>query len=481
MTKDIKISEFLNLWKAQPELDFVDIYIYKDVPLFLDPWAIRQSWDDFSNLCHNIISDYFESLLKKIRNWDKSWAMDMLSWLWEPQETHLWLSKDWFSWSWIWPDKARLIFEKLSESEAVKTWFLNDLEDTALMIEWIKEDNISDIVTNLLRFQLIKYTQEQCKMHSIELRKLPTWYYWNNSNEQWETSSEDMLVIEWKKIILVPKFFVRKTLTIDFQQYYNFDVLEFEQALHLDAWSSLCKTLRNWKRKPPSKNALKEYHPENKKQYVYEFTKKNPKVLEDFKKKKSDLNTIISSIEIDDSVNEKEIIENIITKLSLLWTWKSEAYEYEKIVWSILEIVFYPYLFSPKIHYKIIDWLKIIDICYENSANVWFFNDITKAKIACRKIYFECKNYSWDIKNPELDQLNWRFSDKVTEIWFIVCRNINNKSDYEKRVNFYTKQQHYIISLEDGDLINLLSFKKDWKTSEIDRYLNLRLNNLIWE
>lgn len=481
MSKDIKISDHLSLWKTQPELDFVDIYVYKDIPLFLDPWAIRQSWDDFSNLCHNIISDYFESLLKKIRSGDENWAMDMLSWLWEPSETHLWLSKNSISWSWVWPNKARLIYEALSESKAVKTWFLNDLEDTALLIEWIKEDNISDMVTNLLRFQLIKYTQEQCNIHWIQLRDLPTWYYWNNNTEQWESSREPMLVVEWKKVILIPKFFVRKTLTIDFNQYYNFDVLEFEQALHVSQWSALCKTLKDWTIKAPTKKALKEYHPESKKHFVYEFTKQNPKILEHYKKKKADLNNISASTIIDESINEKEIIDKLISKLTSLGTWKSDAYEYERVVWSILEIIFYPNLFKPTIQYRMLDWLKIVDICYENSANIGFFSDIIKAKIACRKIYFECKNYNWDIKNEELDQLNWRFSDKVSEIWFIVCRKINNKTDYERRIKFYTNQQHYIISLEDQDLINLLNLKKDWKSNEIDKYLNQRLNNLTWE
>jgi hypothetical protein len=77
--------------------------------------------------------------------------------------------------------------------------------------------------------------------------------------------------------------------------------------------------------------------------------------------------------------------------------------------------------------------------------------------------------------------LNWRFSDKICEIWFIVCRKIDNQSKYKSRVDFYTKQQHYIVSLEDKDLILLLNFKKEWKTDEINKYLNWRLNDLTWE
>lgn len=477
--KDMKISEYFSLWKQQPELDFVDIYVDKDTPLFIDPWAIRQSWDDFSNLCHSIISSFFSSLLDKIRLGDKSWALDMLWWLGEPSETHLGLSKNSISWAWVWNDKANLIFDALSESEAVQTWFLNDLEDTALLIEWIKEDTISDIVTNLLRYQLIKYTQEQCNIYWINLRLLPSGYYWNDTDNEWQANKEEMLVVNWKKVILVPKFFVRKTLTIDIAQYYNFDVLEFEQALHLDSWSSLCKTLKDWSKRSPSKKSLQEYHPDNKKKYVYNFTKNNPKVLSDFKKKKSDINDVITNALIDDDINTNDIIDSLIESLKKLRSGKKDAYEYEKVTGGIIELVFYPYLFKPEYQFRMIDWLKIVDISYLNSASTWFFSDLAKTNIACREIYFECKNYTWDVKNQELDQLNWRFRDKVSEVWFIVCRDIKNKIDFNKRIQYLTKQSHYILLLEDKDLIQLLEYKKVWKDSEIDNYLNKKLEELI--
>lgn len=480
MINNITVAEHFWLKKTQAELDFINIYIEKDIPLFLDPWAIRQWGDDFSLLCHSIISSFFEELLNKIRKNDKSWALYMLTWLHEPSETHLWLSKNSISWSWIWVDKANEIFNKLKDSEAVQTWFLNDLEDTALMIEWIKEDNISDIVTNLIRFQLIKYTQEQCNIHWINMRNnTPTWYYWNSKSLEWESSKEDILIINWKKVILVPKLFARKTLAINFSDYYNFEVLDFEQALHLDAWTSLCKTLKSWKKIAPSKKALKDYHPNNKKQFIYEFSKKHPKVLSDYKKKRSELYTSLSNETIVEDFDLRKRVDELIWELKLISTWKKDAYKYENLIVSILEIILYPDLYKPTIQERISDWLKIIDISYENTANHWFFSDITKAKIACRKIYFECKNYSWDLKNPEFDQLNWRFSDKVSEIWFLVCRKVYNKIDFMTRTKYFVGQKHFIIWLEDEDLVLLLNYKADWKSNEIYKFLNQKLNYLI--
>ena len=477
--KDMKITEHFGLSKTQAEVDFIDIYVWKDVPLFLDPWAIRQWNDDFSILCHSIISSFFEKVIEYIISWNRDGALNLLAGLSEPSETHLWFAK-WTSWSGIWKNKAIDIYEKLKDSEAVQTWFLNDLEDTALMIEWIKEDNISDIVTNLIRFQLIKYTQEQCIMHWIPMRtNTPTWHYWNNESSDWETSREDMLIVEWKPVILVPKLFARKTLAINFDDFYNFDVLEFEQSLNLDAWTSLCRTLKSWEKRKPSKKTIKKYHPENKKQYIYDFSKKHPKVLEDFKKRKADLHTSLSNHAIDEDLDLESVVANLISELKSTKQWKPDAYKYEKVVLSILELIFYPELYKPNLQYKINWGRKIIDISYENTAGKWFFLDLVKAKIACRKIYFECKNYKNDIWNPEVDQLNGRFDNRISEIGFLVYREIEDIDKFNQRVEHFIKQWHFIIWLSDDDLITLLNYKLAGESYKIDKFLNWKLNNLL--
>jgi len=478
--KDLKITEHFKLNKTQAEVDFIDIYVSKDVPLFLDPWAIRQWSDDFSISCHSVISSFFEQLLEYVIDWDESNALSILSWLREPSETHLWFSKWWISWSWIWKIKAIEIYKKLKDSDAVRTWFLNDLEDTALMIEGIKEDNISDIVTNLLRYQLIKYTQEQCDIYGIEMRDgTPTWYYWNETKWEWEASRGRMLVIDWKKVILVPKLFVTKTLAINFSDYYNFEILEFEQALHLSAGSSLCKTLKAWRKSKPTKKDLKQEHPKNKKEYVYKISKENPKLLDDFKKKRSDLYKVLSDESIDEDLDLRKIIHDLILELKSIDPWKKDAYKYEHVVLGILQIIFYPELYKPTVQYKINGEQKIIDITYQNTARNWFFFNLIQSKIACKEIYFECKNYKNDLKNPEVDQLNGRFNSRVSEIGFLVYRKIDNIDDFNKRIDFFINQWHFIIGLSDNDLITLLNHKLLWRAKEINDFLEAKINRLI--
>ena len=119
MTEDITISESTWLNKAQYELDFVNVYLNKDIPLFIDPWAIRQWNDELSVKCHSLISDFFEHLLFLVKNDDKEWAITILDWLHEPKETNLWLSSTW-KWLAIWKWHSLEIYEKLSQSKAAE-------------------------------------------------------------------------------------------------------------------------------------------------------------------------------------------------------------------------------------------------------------------------------------------------------------------------------------------------------------------------
>lgn len=479
MSKNLKLSDYFNLNKSQAELDFIDIYIEKDLPFFINPWAVRQWSDDFSIRCHELIWSFFEELINKIKNNDEDWALEMLSWLHEPYETHLWLTSEWTSWSAIWKNQAEDIYNKLKESSAVKTGYLNDLEDTALLIEWIKDDKISDIVTNIIRKELVQYTIDQCNLYKIPLRaNTPLWHYWDDEEKEWTSVRDGALIINQKIILLVPKIFIRKKLIINSDEFYNIDILEFEQAFHLDRSTSLCKTLKKWIKKP-SKKDLKETHPEKIKEYILKFSKENPKVLSDYKKNKEEFYKPILNEEIDEEIDIKSTIKKIIEDLNIIKTWTNDALKYENIVLSILNILFYPELTYPISQDRINEWRKIIDISFQNTSNNWFFWDLPKIKIACHKIYFECKNYSNDPVNPEVDQLNGRFSNNISEIWFIVCRKIQNKELFYKRCKDLVHQnRHYIIWLDDDDLIFLLECKSNWNSSKINDILKEKLNIL---
>ncbi len=59
----MQISKALKLGKSQPELDFVDIELSTDTPLFLDPAAFYEGEGRFAEDCSRDIEQFFEAVL----------------------------------------------------------------------------------------------------------------------------------------------------------------------------------------------------------------------------------------------------------------------------------------------------------------------------------------------------------------------------------------------------------------------------------
>src|SRR5437660_456538 len=90
----MRFSKFFDLGKRQPELDFVDIDVSGDIPLFIDPFALEQlENDDWATECVSLIQDFFDVVLSAIKSDKNEEARALLSSLREPNETHLGLSR----------------------------------------------------------------------------------------------------------------------------------------------------------------------------------------------------------------------------------------------------------------------------------------------------------------------------------------------------------------------------------------------------
>lgn len=87
-----RLSTFFALSNAEASLDFVDIDLSKDTPLYLDPYAIQIRHDAWSERCGDHIRSFFNELLDVLRAGDTTRATHLLSHLHEPNETHLGVS-----------------------------------------------------------------------------------------------------------------------------------------------------------------------------------------------------------------------------------------------------------------------------------------------------------------------------------------------------------------------------------------------------
>src|SRR3989338_7180015 len=470
MKKFQTVSEYYKLTKNQYELDFVDVPINNgDIPLFIDPYAISKRDDRWSVDCHNAIVDFFQGVIDKIRNNKTGEAKYMLSGLREPNQIRFGLSVGKRPRGrGIGGDQAEILHSALADSTAVKTGFIKDLEECELLIEGISRDKISDITTNIIRPRLIEYTQAQCELWNITMESVPSGMICDHESEKWVNHYVNLPVCNSKSVILVPKAIARFNIVFNHQEYYQHFVLNFLQEEHLIANSSLVRTLKDGIKKPPYKKVLKELHPLTK-QYLYEFSKEHPDLLKRYKKSK---NYSLRDISVEDLLlfifeeSEDEIagdFEKIAQKLDEIPAGDSAAPAFHNHIICVITAIFYPSLISPRKEREIHGGRKRIDIVFQNAAKDGFFFELPNTKsVPSAYIPAECKNYSGDPANPELDQLAGRFSTNRGKFGLLICRKFENKELFIQRCKDTVQDgRGFIVPLDDSDLKILLSFRSN--------------------
>lgn len=191
-----KFSKAFGISKTQAELDFVDVPLQTDAWLFIDPFAIGQRVDSWSQQCHRTLVAFFQRVVDCIREGRLDEAQELLTHLREPNETHFGLSKNEPAGAGVGAKQARQLFDALKDSSAVRTGFLSSLEECELMIEGVGRDKISDLTTNIIRAHLVEYTQEQCKLHGVPMQTVALPPCFNPDALAWESRYAELPV--WK-------------------------------------------------------------------------------------------------------------------------------------------------------------------------------------------------------------------------------------------------------------------------------------------
>lgn len=472
----MRISELYNLQKSQAELDFIDIDVDKDVPLFLDPFFLGKRVDRWSAEANSTIRSFFQQVLDLLKAKDVDGAKELFIHLTEPNATCLGMSKGKPRGRGVGRGDTDDIFVSFASSKAARTGLIQDLEDNVLFVEGFGKDKLSDMTTNIIRNHLIEYTQQQCKLHGITMQTdVPTGFYWNRRSLDWEQDRDEMLVIDSRVILFVPKGVVSFSNGYTPEKYYNHFVLNFMQNDHLRINSALVQKRKDG-RKFVTKKDLKERNPLTK-DFLAEFSKRNPQVLREFKS--SVITTSLSNNDITD-INMREVGAYLIQQLGLIEAGSNGATGYHRLISGILELIFYPHLIYPTLEQEIHSGRKRIDIKFDNAAvEGIFFRFSNNMNLPCQYIMVECKNYSSDPTNPELDQLSGRFGPNRGVVGFLLCRTIDNMDRFIERCrDTFRDNRGLIIPIVDSDIIDLLNNFDVLSTDYVDRFLSDRVRRI---
>jgi hypothetical protein len=484
---EMKISEIFNLEKTQRELDFVDIDIEVDLPLFLDPYFLSLRTDPWSVDAHRTVESFFHYVIDLYNAGRKSDAKSLFQNLSEPNETCFGVSEGRPRGRGVGTDEAVEIFDNLVSSNALEQRLVSHLEDLVIFVENVGKDKISDLTTNVIRKHLIEYTKGQCELHGIPLTdSVPTGFFWNPVQRKWDNEYNQMLVIGNRVILLVPKSIVSYSYKYTHENYCRHFVLEFLRHEHIRLNSSLVKrkTLKDGRENIwVNKDEIAKEEGAYRKEYLRDFTKKHPEIFKEFQHstKKHVAPLTHEQLEPEENFDLDEFVDLLITRLQGIKTGRDFASLYHKHILGIMEFLFYPHLTRPIIEEEIHDGRKRIDITFDNSAKSGFFHQLHSSKdIPSQYIFVECKNYGSEVANPELDQISGRFSPNRGKFGFLVCRKIDDMEKFIARcADTYHDSRGMIIPLVDDDFVFLLNEIKRGRKHPEEDLLADRLRKII--
>ena len=92
----------------------------------------------------------------------------------------------------------------------------------------------------------------------------------------------------------------------------------------------------------------------------------------------------------------------------------------------------------------------------------------------------ECKNYSHDPANPELDQLGGRFAPVRGRLGLLLARKFDDRELFLDRCRDAARDDRgFIIPLADEDVVRLLRLIEVGQRDEIDSYLSPLFTRLL--
>lgn len=458
----MNISEYFQLGKTQYELDFIDINLSSDIPLFIDPYYLGTCEFPWAVDANRTLENFFSLLLTYLQSEQYDEAHYIFSHLHEPNETRLGLSKNKPQGRGVGPKDTERIFENLLRSKAIKSGVVEDIEDFRIFVPGIDKDKMSDLTTNIIKKHLVDYTINQCKLWNIPLSaEVPSGFYWDRNNQKWKNDYVETLVIDGQKILFVPKRIASYSKEYTPQKYLQHFVLNFLQDEHLSKDSHLVQVRRNRKgviiKKYVTKKSILNELGHITKDFLADFTKKHPQIFGKFKLETKTQIRDLSNEELSQDLLTR-IINHLIQSMEQVRPGNDDATIYHRLSVGILELLFFPHLTSPIVEKEIHDGRKRIDLTFDNAAESGFFYRLaTTYQIPSQFIFVECKNYTRDLENPELDQISGRFSPNRGKFGLILCRSIKNyKKIIQSCRDTYHDDRGLILPITDDDLINML-------------------------
>lgn len=468
-----RVSDLFHLGMTQASLDFVDVDVESDNELYVDPSAVRRLGTRWGRECTALIQDFFDTIERALNANNRDAALHYLGELREPNETHLGISAAAPAGRGLGGGARAVDFYN---ALAARRNLFNEFEEIALLTEGVDRDILSDMTTNIIREPLINYTQSMCEFYGITgVQTVASGPMWDPKAHDWYDDFVDLPMSPSGPLILVPKVIARRKLFLRYQEYFWYFILPFRQRLEIKQKSGLVQRRKNGAAFVTKKDLVDRYG--QSKTVAAAVTRQYTQILESYRQAKR-VEPCVPLSHAD--IGEEPDWDKLLTDVTSCNPGKRDAKKYEDAIQRLLTALFYPWLTNPVRERQLDNRKRRIDITYDNDAAsgfFWWVNENYRAPT----VAVECKNYTEDPTNPEVDQLAGRFSNGRGWFGMLVCRTVDNmKLLIERCRDCARDRKSWILPLTDDDLRALVTARKNSSDAAFLAILRSRFDGLLY-
>lgn len=189
------------------KLEFLNIDLSKDNKIFIDPVKIKRGNSDLHKTCYNKINSFMQNLFELLRNRRYKDLLEIIYNLYERNETRLGYSLESAYGKSLGGNAGRDLVKQLAKNEMVNNGEVEDIFDCLIMVPNIGEDKVSDLITTIIFKDLIEYTQNQCKLWKIDMKKVMIKKLcWDADDKKWIKIREEYPCTKYVVLDFVKKY-----------------------------------------------------------------------------------------------------------------------------------------------------------------------------------------------------------------------------------------------------------------------------------
>lgn len=293
-----KISSNYGLNLSQENLDFVDINMDGDSRLFINPTLLKRStYKPFENNGKDKVESFFKKIFELYASGDREKALVLFTSSGETNANHLGYSRGKSRGNGASKRALAKLFDTILQTGALANEIMTKPMSLLVFAHDFGEDRMSDLITSILKEELVQYTLEQAKKYDIKIEQDEINYgnSWDEKTSSWINLKKKWIKgTDGKPLLLTPKQVVSEQYGFSVTDYVTKVVWTWRKSYHVIEETSLARPTYDKNGvltyKAPTNRMLREHEIDAQyadeqgkwKLYAIDMTIKNPKLYNQY-------------------------------------------------------------------------------------------------------------------------------------------------------------------------------------------------------